>query len=172
MPDLTLKDRLQPSLLDRLRDDEPDKTRESREQRVLTMKKLRASVVRDLNWLFNCTHLESLQSLKDYSWVAHSVINYGLPDLVGHSVSNTDVPEMEQCLRQVIWDYEPRILHDTVKLKVNVSPEQMNRNALRFDIEGDLWAQPMPLKLYLKTEVDMETGDFSVDDLFAAGTAV
>lgn len=33
MAELTPKDRLQPSLLDRLTDDEPDKTQESREKR-------------------------------------------------------------------------------------------------------------------------------------------
>jgi type VI secretion system protein ImpF len=34
MAELTQKDRLQPSLLDRLTDDEPDKLQESREKRI------------------------------------------------------------------------------------------------------------------------------------------
>ena len=44
MAELTSKERLQPSLLDRLTDDEPDKTQESRDQRVLSANRLRECV--------------------------------------------------------------------------------------------------------------------------------
>lgn len=44
MADLTPKERLQPSLLDRLTDDEPDKQHEAREQRVMNIRD-RKSVV-------------------------------------------------------------------------------------------------------------------------------
>jgi type VI secretion system protein ImpF len=37
----------------------------------------------------------------------------------------------------------------------------MSLNALMFEIEADLWAQPLPLHLYLQTEVDLETGHFT-----------
>jgi type VI secretion system protein ImpF len=33
---------------------------------------------------------------------------------------------------------------------------------MAFDIEGELWAQPMPLQMYLRTEVDLELGDVRV----------
>ncbi len=49
MAELTPQERLQPSLLDRLTDDRPQETRESRERRVLSMRQLRASVMRDLD---------------------------------------------------------------------------------------------------------------------------
>ena len=42
------QDRLQPALLDRLTDDEPEKKQEPRESRVLSKKQLRQSVLRDL----------------------------------------------------------------------------------------------------------------------------
>jgi type VI secretion system protein ImpF len=29
-----------------------------------------------------------------------------------------------------------------------------------------MWAQPIPLNLYLKTEVDLETGTFNVSESF------
>jgi type VI secretion system protein ImpF len=38
-----------------------------------------------------------------------------------------------------------------------------------FEIEGDLWAQPMPLQLYLRTEVDLEVGQARVTE--ATGSA-
>jgi len=42
--ELTAQERLQPSLLDRLTDDEPDQSQESREKRVLLMSRLAGSV--------------------------------------------------------------------------------------------------------------------------------
>jgi type VI secretion system protein ImpF len=35
---------------------------------------------------------------------------------------------------------------------------------MNFEIEGDLWMQPVPLRLYLKTQLDLETGNVVVMD--------
>jgi type VI secretion system protein ImpF len=170
MAELTSKERLQPSLLDRLTDDEPDKQQEAREKRVLSMRKLRESVQRDLVWLLNAGNLETVQDLDDYPLVSHSVLNYGLPDLAGRAASGLDLPGIERVLRQVIWDFEPRILRNSVKVRAVVAKDQMNRNAVAFEIEGDLWAQPVPLHLFLRTEVDLDSGDFSISDSGASGS--
>jgi type VI secretion system protein ImpF len=164
MVELTQKERLQPSLLDRLTDDEPDKIQESREQRVLSITKLRQSVLRDVAWLLNSSTLDTSQNFDEYPFVAHSVINYGIPDLAGKVLSGVDVLKIEQRVRQAILDFEPRILHDSLKVKIAASDSQMNHNAMTFDIEGDLWAQPLPLRLYLKTELDLETGSMDIID--------
>jgi len=34
--------------------------------------------------------------------------------------------------------------------------------ALSFEIEGEMWAQPLPDHLFVKTEVDLETGRHSL----------
>ena len=46
-------DRLQPALLDRLRDDDPDNPHEAPDMRVMSRARLREVVLRDLSWLFN-----------------------------------------------------------------------------------------------------------------------
>jgi predicted component of type VI protein secretion system len=46
-------DRLQPRLLDRLTDDDPVKSEESRNQRIISLQRYKAGVLRDLDWLFN-----------------------------------------------------------------------------------------------------------------------
>jgi type VI secretion system protein ImpF len=33
-----------------------------------------------------------------------------------------------------------------------------------FDIEAELWAQPLPLRLFLRTEIDLETGGVKVSE--------
>jgi len=38
----------------------------------------------------------------------------------------------------------------------------MSHNAMTFYIEGELWADPVPLHIYLKTELDLESGDLKI----------
>ena len=164
MTELMQKERLQPALLDRLTDDEPHKRQESRERRVLSLKKLKQCVLRDMAWLLNTTALDAAQDLEGFDEASHSVINYGIPDLTGKTVSDADIASIERRLKQAIWDFEPRILRDSVKVRVSTTENEMNHNAMSFDIEGDLWAQPLPMRLYIKTEIDLDIGNVDVID--------
>ena len=47
MAELTTRERLQPSLLDRLTDDAPQERVESRDKRVMSMRQLRTAVLRE-----------------------------------------------------------------------------------------------------------------------------
>src|SRR5213083_2159157 len=118
MAELTKKERLQPSLLDRLTDDEPDARQESREKRVLSPSRLRECVRRDLTWLFNTTNLNVMQDLDAYPEVQRSVVNFGLPDLAGRTANSVDVRALEQILANVIWDFEPRLIRSSVVVRV------------------------------------------------------
>jgi type VI secretion system protein ImpF len=165
MADLTQKDRLQPSLLDRLTDNEPERRQESREARVLSPSRLRECVRRDLAWLFNTTHLKAMQDLDDYPAVVHSVVNYGMPDMAGRTLSGVDSTLLEQAIRRAILDFEPRLVARTLRVRLVVDDKQMNHNAMAFDIEAELWAQPLPLRLFLRTAIDLESGIIDVRDL-------
>lgn len=164
MVGLTQKERLQPSLLDRLTDDQPERKQESRDQRVLTIQKLRDCVLRDLSWLFNTVNLNAIQDLSSYPEIMRSVINYGMPDLAGHTASSVEVHSLERLLKQAILDYEPRLLRNSVRVKLKLSESRMNHNAMTFDVEADLWADPVPLHMYMKTEIDLEIGDVKVTE--------
>ena len=168
MAELTQKERLQPSLLDRLTDDEPEARQESRDKRVLSPARLRECVRRDLTWLLNTTNLASLQSLRDFPEVAQSVVNFGMPDLAGHTAAGLDLRVLERLLARLIWDFEPRLLKNTVKITLVSDEQKMNHNAMCFDIEAELWAQPLPLRLFLRTEIDLEDGGVKVSDLGSA----
>src|SRR3954469_10282884 len=106
MAELTKKERLQPSLLDRLTDDEPDARQESRDKRVLSPARLRECVRRDLSWLLNTTHLAALENLDAQPEVQRSVLNYGMPDLAGRTASSVDARVLERLLVKVIADFE------------------------------------------------------------------
>jgi type VI secretion system protein ImpF len=162
MAELTAKERLQPSLLDRLTDDEPDKQQESRERRVLSSQRLRDSVRRDLNWLFNTTNLTALQDLEQCTEVERSTLNFGMPDLAGRTSSSIPKELLERLLRRAIWEYEPRLVRSSVRVKLVVDGNELNHNAMKFAIQAELWAQPLPLRLFLRTDLDLETGEAAV----------
>lgn len=162
MAEVPASDRLYPSLLDRLRDDEPDKQQESRDNRVISMQKLREYVKRDLSWLMNSTHLQVDQSLDDVPQVASSVVNYGVPGLSGSSVDKENLHGLEAAVTRAIKHFEPRINADTLSVRIQYDQEAMNRNAMVFEVDGEIWGDPLPSALYLKTEVDLETGDVTL----------
>lgn len=159
-------DRLQPALLDRLRDDAPDERTEGPEQRMLSRSQLREAVLRDLSWLFNCSRAAPDTAADALAHAEHSVLNYGLPALSGRTTSSLDVVSLEAQVRQAILDHEPRILAHTLKVEALVSDEQINQhNQISFRISGQLWAQPLPLELLLHTDIDLETGRVDLREL-------
>ncbi len=164
MAELTPSERLQPSLLDRLTDDEPDRQVESREQRVLSVQRLKAALLRDLVWLLNTGHLESVEDLEGLPEVRRSVLNYGIPDLAGLTISGADTLAIEKAVREAVAAFEPRIAPGSLQVSIEKGESGMGRSAMVFRIEGELWARPTPQALYLKTEVDLETGSVTVSE--------
>jgi type VI secretion system protein ImpF len=167
VPELAPKERLQPSLLDRLTDDDPENRREGPDRRFLSMQRLRESVRRDLGFLLNATHLGSVQDLSEYPEVERSTLNYGIPDLAGRPVSTIDKGMLAASVRQSIIDFEPRLLRSSVKVNVASDIEEHSPNALRFDIEADLWCEPLPVRLHLRTKLDLEDGEARVTETAA-----
>jgi type VI secretion system protein ImpF len=166
MAELTPQERLQPSLLDRLTDDEPHKQQELRERRVLSKSRLRQAVLRDLAWLFNTTRLESEVDFSKAPFARRSVINFGLPALSGRSASSLEVTELERSIRQAILDFEPRILPATLVVKALLNADRLDHhNVIGVEIHGQLWSQPVPLELLVRTEIDLETGKVEIADL-------
>jgi type VI secretion system protein ImpF len=170
MAELAPRERLQPSLLDRLSDDEPGKTAEPRERRVLSMRTLREGVLRDLAWLLNTTNLVSVGAIDPLPHVANSVLNYGVPDLSGATIASLNIGKLERGIRQAIWDFEPRLIRASVSVKA-MAGGSIGNNKITFDIEADLWAQPYPERLYLKTELDLDRSSIVLTETNARSAA-
>ncbi len=166
MAELAFQDRPQPALLDRLMDNEPDTKSEPIENRILTKKKLRQAVLRDLAWLLNATNLGDGVEFIELPYAEHSVINYGVPALSGQIISTVEITQLENAIKQAILKYEPRIVSETLQVEAIVSELQQNHhNLINIQIRGDLWAQPTPVELLLRTEIDRETGKVEINDL-------
>jgi type VI secretion system protein ImpF len=154
MAGISPRDRLQPSLLDRLRSDA--------DERGYSEARLRESVKRDLAWLFNTSNFASVQDLSAHPGVARSVVNFGLPSLSGLAASGVKTAELQEAFRRAILDFEPRLLRSSVRVHLEKTETEMSHNALVFTISADLWAQPLPLHVLLRTHVDLETGKVEV----------
>ena len=157
------RDRINPSLLDRLTDEAPGES--SQRGVAVTLSELRRSVLRDLNWLFNTCQLLKAEEAESWPMVRKSVLNYGLPALSGVAASGLDVRKLERALRQAILDFEPRILPDSVSVKAVLEGQaHEHHNVISLHIEALLWAQPVPIELLLRSQLDLETGQNRVEE--------
>ena len=165
-----VQDRLQPALLDRLTHDPSAPAGESDEQRVMSKQQLRQAVLRDLAWLLNAVQPLG-RAAERYPLAANSVLNFGLPPLSGQLASRIDVSLLERTIRNAIVQFEPRVLADTLEVRALESDSVLDsHNIIEFEIRGFLWAQPVPLELLLRTQLDLEAGQVLVRD--ASGNAV
>jgi type VI secretion system protein ImpF len=165
---LTPQERLQPALLDRLTDEEPEKKLEPRERRVMNKSRLRQAVLRDLAWLFNATRLEAEVDFAKAPLARRSVINYGLPSFSGSLASSLEVTDLERAVRQSILDFEPRILPQTLQVRALSDVNEIDHNVIGIEIRGQLWAQPIATDLLIRTEIDLETGKVKIEDVAPA----
>ena len=175
MAELTARDRLQPSLLDRLIDHDPQNSQEPVEARVLSHKQLRAAVLRDLSWLFNTTRpepeprsdrQEELALWRGAEQARRSVANFGVPAFAGVTLSTLDANTIESAVAEAITHFEPRIDPATLQVEMKKVAEN-HHNMLQLIIRGRMWAQPVPLELLLSADVDVETGNTRVRELRA-----
>ncbi|HEV2703988.1 MAG TPA: type VI secretion system baseplate subunit TssE [Steroidobacteraceae bacterium] len=140
----------------------PNPTVEPAERRLISMRRLRELVQRDLGWLLNTSSLESTEDLDDYPEIRRSVLNFGLPSLAGRAASSIDASRAAQSLAEALRAFEPRLTRVTVT--PDLSGDRMDARTLSFNISGELWGRPAPQYLQLRTSLDVESGDVSVVD--------
>ena len=133
--------------------------------RVMSKRRMREAVLRDLAWLFNTTRLDPDMDQAKFPYARRSVINYGLPALAGQTSSTLEVPDLERAVRQAILDFEPRILPSSLRVRALEAETLDSHNVIGVEISGQLWAQPIPIDLLVRTEIDLETGQVEIADL-------
>jgi type VI secretion system protein ImpF len=119
--------------------------------------------MRDLTWLLN-THADvTLSEFDAYDEIPSSVLNYGVENVSGKTLSSLGIDDMRYRLSEALQRFEPRIIPNTVSIIMDTDPGEMSNRALQFEIRGDLWTQPIPESLFIRTELDLETGKSSLD---------
>ncbi|MFN3469832.1 MAG: type VI secretion system baseplate subunit TssE [Novosphingobium meiothermophilum] len=121
---------------------------------------LRATVRRELGWLLNTTNLEASVDLEAYPQVRTSVLNYGVADLAGKSLSSRAVLRRAREIRDAVRAFEPRI--DPATLHVELSGKVERENALTFVIEADVRSAVRAVPIKLRTDVEADSSAVTV----------
>ena len=146
------------SLLDRLRDDDPENTREVPRAGYQVLRDLHDSVRRDLENLLN-TRQRCLAWPEASTLFEQSVVAYGIPDLTGENLASQDSrTSFLRSIEEAIRRFEPRF--QTVK----VSPvlDEVGGRTIHFRIDALLHADPVPEKLVFDSSLEPTTRTFEV----------
>ena len=140
----------------------PNAMIESSQHRAVSMRRLRECVLRDVAALLNALNLETQVDLERYPYVQRSVLNYGMRSLAGLSAAAVDPVKTAAGIEEAIRRYEPRLR------KVRVAPETregaQDGHQLSFRIDAELWGQPVPQQLVLRTRIETDSGNVIVSD--------
>ncbi len=152
--------RITPSIVDRLLDFEPRVSSEAPKSRSQSLRELKQSVRRDLEWLLNTRHTADKipEGLEE---VNRSIASYGLPDFTGLSSKNSDdrkslIRSIETALRT----FEPRFMN----LKVELEEVDSVQRGVKFRIQATLRVEPTPEPVVFDTVLQVGSGEFKVEE--------
>lgn len=149
---------LQPSLIDRLRDDEPHKLTEPSTPLAFDPHEIRARVQMDWATLLGTVQLDAVTNLDAYPELQTSVLNFGMMDLTGSRAASLSVEKLARHIRDTLLTFDPRIAAESLKVTVERDHETYNNTALRVSILADLVGMQTPVSVDFQTEIDQETG--------------
>lgn len=152
--------RITPSVLDRLLDFEPDLSSEAPKSRSKSLRDLKISVRRDLEWLLNTRQFieEIPETLEEAN---KSLAVYGLPDFTGTSMkSSVEQKRLVKQIETVLKIFEPRFLD----LKVTLEPSNTVERVLRFRIDARLDVAPSPEPISFDTVFQYGSSEFSITE--------
>ena len=161
MADLVPQERLLPFLKCRLTDKDPATRMESREKRSISARQFYEDLLEDLEQLLNSPSNTDQEQLEQFPEAMCSVLNYGVRDFTGLTHSDVTPQQVEKAIRQAILQFEPRIVKDSLIIRVVVN-QQTAGNKLSVEIRGRAWTQPVPEPFLVKTEVDLETSILNI----------
>jgi type VI secretion system protein ImpF len=148
--------------LDRLTDENPLDLTERREDRIIDVRQLREIIQRDLAWLLNTSNAGATFDETRYPNVKNSVLNYGVREVAGEYSTSERAELIRKAIARAISRFEPRIKEGSCDVELRA--DHANRaTIITFDIRADMWAQPLPLELYLRSQVDVTTGELKLE---------
>ena len=121
---------------------------------------LRTTVKRELSWLLNTTNLGAVEDLTPYPQVKTSVLNYGVPDLAGKTLTKRVIQGRAREIRDAIRAFEPRL--DPQRLEVEAISEVQKENAVTYIIRGDVTAAVQAMPVEFKTDIEVDTASVTV----------
>jgi type VI secretion system protein ImpF len=147
------------SLLDRLVDREPDLASDPPISRAQSVRLLKASLRRDLEWLLNSRRIAG-DTPEQFAQLTASLYNYGLPDFSTLSLNSPrDRNSLLRELEATVAIFEPRLKE--VRISLVETPSEALRT-LRFQIEGILMMDPAPEQISFDTVLQLTSGEYQI----------
>jgi type VI secretion system protein ImpF len=154
------------SVLERLIDRDPEHGSEAPPTRAQSVRLLRASVRRDLEWLLN-TRRTPEPADEEHPEVAKSVHNYGIPDLNALNwQSSRDRTRLARVVQEALHIFEPRLRGIQV---VPLEAVDGAPHVMRFQIDGLLEMDPAPEHISFDTTLQLSSGEYQVRGDSSAG---
>lgn len=145
-------------LLDRLIDRDPKNSQEPMLTRAQSVRLLKESLRRDLEWLLNTRRIKE-ESTDPKAELTNSLYNYGLPDVTHYTLSSVrDQNRLAWLLETTVTTFEPRLKN----AKVFMEPVERGSMQIRFRVDGLLMMDPAPERVSFDTTLDLCSQDYSV----------
>ncbi len=147
------------SVIDRLIDTDPGNTQELPMTRAQSVRAIKASVRRDLEWLLNARRIavEPPESLRELN---KSLYMFGLPDLASFGLSSPkDRTRLLRMLQNTIRLFEPRLANVRI---VPLDADEPKRQSLSFRIDGLLLMDPAPEHISFDTVLEIPRGEYLI----------
>lgn len=149
---------VQQSVLDRLIDIDPRSNVEPPLGRSESVRALKASVRRDLEWLLNSR--ANPERIEDgFDAVSGSVLFYGLPDLTSLNDTMDDRARLMRMVEAAINAYEPRFQNVIVSEQ---NEQGGDSRQVRFLVQATLRMDPSPEVVYFDTVLDLTSRKYEV----------
>ena len=146
------------SVLDRLIDRDPKNRSEVPLTRPQSLRELKLSLKRDLEWLLNSRRTidPAPESARE---TVRSVYHYGFSDISSKSVlSSRDQADIVRDMETAIALFEPRLK----RAKVRMEPVEGGFRTLKFVIEGLLCMDPAPEPVRFDTVLELGKGEYEI----------
>ena len=154
------------SVLDRLIDRDPASNSEGSLTRVQSVRQLKVSLRRDLEWLLNSRRTPDAVG-SEFQELEQSLYNYGLPDVTSLSWDSArDRGRLARMIEQVLHTFEPRLSGVRV---VAADATAGAQHVMRFQIEGLLDMDPSPEHISFDTLLQLSSGEYQVKGDLGAG---
>jgi type VI secretion system protein ImpF len=153
------------SVLDRLIDKDP-KAPDIPFDRAESVRRLKAALRRDLEWLLN-TRPPVQEAPDGATELAKSVYGYGLPDICTMNLTSAkNRSGLARLMEGAIAIYEPRLTGVMVSL---LPAAEGGIHLLHFVLEGSLAIEPMPEQVRFDAVLKISDGEYKVRGDTSAG---
>jgi type VI secretion system protein ImpF len=151
---------VQPSIIDRLTDEDPRSSADPRITYAESLRSFKESVQRDLEWLLN-TRRTPMPVGDEFEELRNSLYHYGVPDITSMS---RDAIESRVRLRSQVEEaltlFEPRL--SNVRISMHEVEGEATRRELRFTVDATLRLDPTPEQVTFDTVLHFSSGEIDV----------